>query len=82
MRQCERSGHILHRVYLFETGVLEQTKASNSKDGVEDVDHITRSVCKATQFRILLWLESDNVQEKMVPTWHCRMKLVNFWPSI
>jgi hypothetical protein len=76
------SGHILYGIYFFQTRVLEQTEAGNAKDGVEDVDHITRSVCQATQFRILLWLDSDGMEEKIVPTWHCRMKLVNLWPSI
>jgi hypothetical protein len=49
----ESGGRILHWVYLFETRVLQKTEPSNPKDGMEDVDHITRPVCQTTQFRIL-----------------------------
>jgi hypothetical protein len=41
-------GHILHGVYLFETRVLQKTEPGDPKDGVEDIDHITRPVCKTT----------------------------------
>ena len=51
--ECESSGHILHGVYLFQTGILQQTETSNSKDGVEDVDHVARPVCETTQIRVL-----------------------------
>jgi hypothetical protein len=46
-------GHILHRIYLFETRVLQKTEPSNPKHSMEDIDHVTRPVCKPTQFRIL-----------------------------
>lgn len=54
--KCESSGHILHGVYLFQTGILQQTETSDSKDGVEDVDHVARSVCETTQIRILSFM--------------------------
>jgi hypothetical protein len=52
-RMCKRNYHILHRIYLFEARVLQKTKPSNPKDGMEDVDHITRPICQTTQFWIL-----------------------------
>ena len=49
----ESGHHILHRIYLFETRVLQKTEPSNPEDGMEDVDHVTRPVCQPAQFRIL-----------------------------
>ena len=82
MMNWESNGHILHRVYLLETWVFQQTETSNAKHGMKDINHVTRSVCEATKFRILGWLDSDRFEDKIAPTWHCRMKFVNFWPSI
>jgi hypothetical protein len=48
-----RRENILHRVHFFQARVLEQTQPGNAKVGVKDIDHITRSVGKATQLRIL-----------------------------
>jgi hypothetical protein len=42
------ASHILHWVYLFETRVLQKTEPGDSKDRVEDIDHITRPICKTT----------------------------------
>jgi hypothetical protein len=36
---------ILHRVYFLESWILEQAEPSNSENGVEDVDHVSRTVC-------------------------------------
>jgi hypothetical protein len=52
-----KNGHLLYGVYLLEAWVLQQAKPSNAEECMKDVYHITRSVCKATQFRILLRLD-------------------------
>jgi len=36
--------HSLYGIYFFQPGILKQTEASNAKDCVEDVDHISRSI--------------------------------------
>jgi hypothetical protein len=36
---------ILHRIYFLESWVFEQAEPSNPENGVEDVDHVSRTVC-------------------------------------
>lgn len=36
---------ILHRIYFFEPWVFEQTEPSNPENGVEDVDHVSWTIC-------------------------------------
>lgn len=77
--QCPR---LLHRVDLLQARIPQQAQPSNAKVGVEDVHHIPRSIGEATLFGILHMLASECAYKTSCVTWHCRMKLVNFSPSI
>jgi hypothetical protein len=41
------SKHILHRVHFLQARILQQAQPGEAKIGVEDIDHVTRSVSEA-----------------------------------
>jgi hypothetical protein len=45
--------HLLDGVNFLEPRILKKTEPSDAEDCVEDVDHVSRSICKTTQIRIL-----------------------------
>jgi hypothetical protein len=65
----QKSGdHILHRIYLFETLVLQKTEPSDAKVCMENIDHITWPICKTTQFRILSESAFASYTDTEIPT--------------
>ena len=45
--------HLLDGVNFLEPRILKKTEPSDAEDCVEDVNHISRSICQTTQIRIL-----------------------------
>lgn len=58
----------LYRVDLEKARMTEQTQASDTKDGVKDVDHIARTIRHATVIRILLTVSDPSNQIKSKDT--------------
>lgn len=51
--QEEQTRYLLDRIDLGKAVKPEKTEACNTEIGVEDIDHITRSISKTSRLRVL-----------------------------
>jgi hypothetical protein len=54
----ESNEHLLHRVNFLQARILQETQSSQTKVGVEDIDHVARPIGETAQFWILYTLAS------------------------
>lgn len=76
--------HELYWVYWVESRIVQEAEASNAKECVKDVDHVSRTVCQTACMGILARVSHCVVTSTVgeAHTWHCRMKLASLSPSI